>query len=106
MQYGLTEGELSALTTLFAKYTTIEQVILYGSRAKGNFRANSDIDITLVGENVDRSTLNSLYTEIDDLLLAYQFDISIFHQLSNPDLVEAIEKTGKLIYEGVNSKKN
>lgn len=99
MQYGLADDELHKLITLFAKHSKIDRVILYGSRAKGNFRTGSDVDITLVGENLDKATLNSLELQIDDLLLVYQFDISIFHQLANSDLVEHIERVGKIIYE-------
>ena len=104
MQYGLSEEELNKLTSLFDKYPTIERVILYGSRAKGTFRIGSDIDITLIGDKVDKSTLNNLEIEIDDLLLAYKFDISIFHQLSNIELVEHIDRVGKVIYLANESK--
>ena len=105
MQYGLSEEELNKLTILFDKYPTIERVILYGSRAKGTFRIGSDIDITLIGDKVDKSTLNNLEIEIDDLLLAYKFDISIFHQLSNIELIEHIYRVGKVIYLANHNKK-
>ncbi|MDX5443176.1 MAG: nucleotidyltransferase domain-containing protein, partial [Hymenobacteraceae bacterium] len=56
----------------------IEQVIIYGSRAKGNYREGSDIDITLKGNNISEATLSQLSQEIDDLNTPYLFDISIF----------------------------
>ena len=76
MPYGLTDIELQKLLEVFAQNGRIEQVILYGSRAKGNFKPFSDVDITLVGSELSRDDLNKVIQEIDDLLLPYQFDIS------------------------------
>lgn len=97
--YGLTERQLQQLCELFGHYPQLERVILYGSRAKGNFRPNSDVDITLMGKELTKTDLNNLDNEIDDLLLPYFFDISLFHKISNPDLTNHIERVGKVIYE-------
>lgn len=94
MIHGLTEKEELALCKLFARYEEVEEVILYGSRAKGNYKAFSDIDITLVGPRLTRSIIHQIATEIDDLLLPYQCDLSIFHQLTNPELKEHIKRVG------------
>ena len=98
MNIGLTNLELNKLNNLFSKYSNIEKVVLYGSRAKGNFKTFSDVDITLLGCSFTRNQLNKLSTEIDDLLLPYQFDISIFQSLINPDLIEHIQRVGITIY--------
>ena len=58
----------------------------------------TDVDITLLGCSFTRNQLNKLSTEIDDLLLPYQFDISIFQSLINPDLIEHIQRVGITIY--------
>ena len=50
--YGLTDNELEKLCNLFRKHEEIEQAVLYGSRAKGNFKPFSDIDITLMGDRL------------------------------------------------------
>ncbi|MCM1729259.1 nucleotidyltransferase domain-containing protein [Bacteroides uniformis] len=75
--YGLTDNELEKLCNLFRKHEEIEQAVLYGSRAKGNFKPFSDIDITLMGDRLTYNTLSSLSDEIDDLLLPYSVDLSI-----------------------------
>lgn len=98
MKYGLDDTEWDCLQKTFARYPAIKQVILYGSRAKGNYKPFSDVDITLVGEQLTRSELNSLTLDIDDLLLPYQFDVSIFHKLTNPDLVDHIKRIGIVVY--------
>ena len=53
MKYGLKEDTIKQMEAVFAKFPTIEKIILYGSRAKGNFRDGSDIDITLIGNDLD-----------------------------------------------------
>ena len=98
MPYGLKDIELEKICHLFAKNERIESVILYGSRAKGTYKPFSDVDITLVGSELTRSDLNHLLLSIDDLLLPYQFDISIFHTLKNPDLIDHIQRGGITTY--------
>ena len=99
MPYGLKEIELEKIRLLFAKNERIESVILYGSRAKGTYKPFSDVDITLKGDELTRHDLNFLKLSIDDLLLPYQFDISIFKSLKNPDLIEHINRVGIEIYK-------
>lgn len=98
MEYGLSDIELRKLSELFARYEDIEEVILYGSRAKGNYKPFSDVDISLVGPRLTRSVLNQISLAIDDLLLPYQFDLSIFHKLTNPELKEHIQRVGISIF--------
>ena len=99
MPYGLKDIEMAYLETLFSKNERIERVILYGSRAKGNHKPFSDVDITLVGDELTHQDLNRIILAIDDLLLPYQFDISIFHQLKNDTLIDHINRRGIVIYE-------
>lgn len=99
MPYGLKDSELTNLKALFAKNDRLERVILYGSRAKGTYKPFSDVDITLVGRELTHSDLNRMILDIDDLLLPYMFDISIFHTIKNPDLIDHINRRGISIYE-------
>ncbi|WP_456088464.1 nucleotidyltransferase domain-containing protein [Parabacteroides sp.] len=99
MKYGLSDTEWNRLETVFNRYPNIERAILYGSRAKGNYKPFSDVDITLVGERLTRSELNRIVLDIDDLLLPYQFDVSIFHRLTNPDLIDHIGRKGIILYQ-------
>ena len=98
MNCGLTDIELSKLNGVFSQYEDIEKVVLYGSRAKGNYKPFSDVDITLTGDTLTHNKRNQLSTDIDDLLLPYQFDISIFHTLKNSDLIDHIKRVGITIY--------
>ena len=82
----------------FAKHSELEKVVLYGSRTNGNFKPESDIDLTLFGENLTLTIQQRIESELDDLLLPNKFDISIHNKISNQDLLEHIKRVGKLIY--------
>lgn len=97
--YGLKDIHIGKIRSVFAKYANIDKAILYGSRAKGNYRIGSDIDITLMGENLDLSTLLKIENELDDLLLPYKIDLSIFHKIENSDLVDHINRIGIIFYQ-------
>lgn len=97
MKFGLTENVILKIHQQLYLHNEIENVIIYGSRAKGNYKTNSDIDLTIKG-NVNLTILNSLENELDDLLLPYKIDISIYNQISNLDLVNHIDRVGQLFY--------
>ncbi|MBO7366986.1 MAG: nucleotidyltransferase domain-containing protein [Paludibacteraceae bacterium] len=99
MKYGLKDEQWDKLSKTFAAYPKIKRVVLYGSRAKGNYKPYSDVDITLYGQELTSSDISKLSLAIDDLLLPYQFDISIFHTLQNPDLIDHINRIGVEVYK-------
>jgi predicted nucleotidyltransferase len=99
MKYGLKESYIQQIQSIFAEYSAIEKVILYGSRAKGNYRKGSDIDLTLVGQTLDFNLLLKIENKLDDLLLPYNIDLSILHKIENLDLIEHIERVGLIFYK-------
>ncbi|MBN1930728.1 MAG: nucleotidyltransferase domain-containing protein [Desulfobacterales bacterium] len=99
MQYGLKQITIEKICWIFSKYEQVEEVILYGSRAKGNYRPGSDVDLTLKGKKLNLKVLNKISVDLDDLLLPYTFDISIYHHITNPDVIEHIERVGKVFYK-------
>jgi len=94
---GLKSSDLEKIQLIFKEHLEIDKVIIYGSRAKGNYNPYSDIDITLVG-SIDLTSQNKIENELDDLLLPYKFDVSIFNKIENPDLIEHIKRAGRIIY--------
>jgi uncharacterized protein len=100
MQYGLRKEIIEKVTRIFAQYDKVEEVILFGSRAKGNFKPGSDIDLTLKGKGINLKLLNKISLELDDLLLPYTFDLSIYNHIKQPDLIDHIVRVGKVFYKG------
>ena len=99
MKYGLSDRTLQKIRGVFNHYPQVEKAILYGSRATDTYRNGSDIDLTLCGSELTHSILSRIDTELDDLLLPYTIDLSIFHQINNPAMVEQIQRVGISFYE-------
>ncbi len=98
MQFGLKEATVEAINRVLAEFSEIKEAVLYGSRAKGNYKVGSDIDLTLKGEKLTMEQVWILNGKIDDLLLPYLFDISIYTQINSADLIEHIDRVGKTFY--------
>lgn len=94
MKYGLRDETIDNINRVFEKYPKIQKVIIYGSRAKGNYKNGSDIDLTLIGEDINIQDLNLIYIDLDELYLPYMFDISIYKNLENLDLIDHINRVG------------
>lgn len=98
MKFGLEDLDIQKIQSVFAQFPEIQKVIIYGSRAKGNFKMGSDIDLTIIGENLSFSLLLSIRGVLADLNLPYLFDVSIFTSLENLDLIEHINRVGQEFY--------
>lgn len=100
MRFGLKESTIEQIQSVFARYPQVKKAILYGSRAKGNYKTGSDIDLTLIGgEALTLKVLYRIMDEIDNLLLPYTFDLSIFHHISDSDVTEHIQRVGIVFYQ-------
>jgi predicted nucleotidyltransferase len=98
-RFGLTEETVEKISGILARHPQVDKAVLYGSRAKGSYKNGSDIDLTLFGEQLSHRELLDITRELDDLLLPYTIDLSIFHQLTHQDLLEHIQRVGKVFYE-------
>lgn len=97
--FGLPGRSLCTLRSILASQGAVEQAIVYGSRAKGNFRPGSDIDLTLVGHALTQSDLTRLAQALDESDLPYQVDLSLQVDIDNPNLLEHIARVGQVLYE-------
>lgn len=74
--------------------------ILYGSRVRGNYKNGPDIDLTLRGGmDLRLNVLYKIMDELDDLLLPYIIDLSIFNTIGDPDVIEHIQRVGVTFYD-------
>jgi len=96
---GLAPADVKKILNVFEQCEAIEEVVLYGSRAKGDYRPGSDIDLTLKGTELNLKILNRISNELDDLLLPYYFDLSIFTRIDNEDLIDHIQRVGVTFYQ-------
>lgn len=100
---GLTIEDVKSINAVFSKYSEIEKVLIYGSRAMGNYRLASDIDLTLIGRKIDLNLQLKIEFDLDDLMLPYKFDVSIYNKITNPEFIDHVNRAGKEFY---NKKKN
>ena len=98
-QYGLKIDVVEKIQAVLARFESIDTAIIYGSRAKGNYKLGSDIDLTLkVKEESPSSLLFDVSGAIDDLNLIYSCDISLYHQIDNENLLDHINRVGVEFY--------
>ena len=100
MSYGLSDATIQEICAVLARFPQVDRAVLYGSRAKGNYKNGSDIDLTLCGEaDLTMDILYQIMHQLDDLLLPYTIDLSIFGDIGDPDVVEHIRRVGVTFYE-------
>ncbi|OEU60149.1 MAG: hypothetical protein BA870_12205 [Desulfuromonadales bacterium C00003094] len=106
MKYGLSERTLAKITQVLAAFPEIEKAVLYGSRAKGNYRPGSDIDLTLFGGELNQQRCAIIAEALDDLLLPYTIDLSVYDQLRHSALQAHIDRVGQLFYQRKDREQN
>lgn len=99
MSFGLPDTTMQKMNDVFRKFPEIEEVILYGSRAKGTFKEGSDIDITLIGSKLNNTNLSEIIALLEELNTPYFMDVSIFHTISSNELLDHIKRVGKIFYK-------
>lgn len=97
---GLEPAQCEAIRGVFEGFPGVEEVQLYGSRAMGRYHAGSDVDLALLGE-VNAVMLNRISEQLDDLLLPYTFDLSIFEDIDNAELRDHILRVGQTFFRRV-----
>jgi uncharacterized protein len=98
MKFGLSQSTLDRLTEVFKNFPEVESVVIYGSRAKGNYKPGSDIDLTLRGHSITQHQCNEIAESIDALLLPYSVDLSVLSTLNHAELEAHIARVGQDLY--------
>jgi proline iminopeptidase len=95
---GLSDEILADLCRVFARHPGIEEVRLFGSRAKGTHRPGSDIDLAVFAPAMSEAEFAALWQEIDDLPILFRVDLLHWDRLSNTALRDKIRREGRRIY--------
>ena len=105
-KYGLSEIELENIISVFKENIKIDKVVLFGSRAKGNYSNGSDIDVSLVGKDLSINDILDLSIQLDEFDFPYKFDILIYNTIKEKALIEHIDRAGIVLYEKFPATKN
>ncbi|MFK0573118.1 nucleotidyltransferase family protein [Endozoicomonas sp.] len=105
-KFGLKEQTVASIQQVFASFPQIGRVIIYGSRAKGTFKPGSDIDLTLISSGdaaLDLTVQFTIEEALEELMLPYQFDLSLMESIDNPKLLDHIKRVGQVFYKNTDS---
>ncbi len=98
MKFGLSDTVIKELQDVFRRHANIEKVLIFGSRSKGNYRAGSDIDLAVIGKDIDYNLLLSILCEIDDLDLLYTVDLLDYQKKKGTPIGDHIDRVGQVFY--------
>jgi len=87
--FGLTDKELSCIVSIL-RQNDIQKSILFGSRAMGNYKKGSDVDIAVIG---NERKLSYCLNELSNL--PYFFDVVNLEKIDSQNLLEHIQRVGK-----------
>ena len=99
MNNGLSERDLLTIHQILKQHNTIVLVKLFGSRAKGNYKTGSDIDLAIMNDDFDENDLTILTGDFEESDLPYFVDIVIYNQITAPKLKEHIDRIGIEFYK-------
>ena len=99
MKFGLSDTVIKELQDVFRRHANIERVLIFGSRSKGTYRAGSDIDLAVIGKDIDYNLLLSILCEIDDLDLLYTVDLLDYQKKKGTPIGDHIDRVGQVFYD-------
>lgn len=91
---GINAKDISRITQVITDAGNIREALLFGSRAKGNFRPGSDIDLALKGVGLTLKDILRVSAALDDLDLPYQIDLVIYDRITETALKDHIDRLG------------
>ena len=100
MAFGLTEKDIELIRSTVKEHLEIEEVVVFGSRAMGNHKKGSDVDLAIKGNRVSLRTISRLGTQLnEELPLPYEFDVIDYASIDTPALKEHIDSSGKVLFQ-------
>ncbi|MGF7184798.1 putative nucleotidyltransferase [Desulfitispora alkaliphila] len=96
MKFGLEDKKIEQIVSTFNRYKAIKKAVIFGSRARGDYQYNSDIDIAVY---TNGKPITGLLHELDDAAGIYKINLIVVDELVNEKLKENIEKDGIQIYD-------
>ncbi|MBM7559021.1 nucleotidyltransferase family protein [Marinitoga litoralis] len=100
MKFGLKEEHLIIIIDFIKTIPEIEEVLIFGSRAMGNYKKGSDIDLAIKGKEITRDLLLKISFYLnEETYLPYFFDIVDYNKIDNLDLKNHIDTHGIVLYK-------
>ena len=97
MLFGLSKDTVKKMIAFLKQYPEIEKILIYGSRARGDYKRGSDIDLAFFAVS-DINLSCRLSWGLDELTTPYLFNVVDYHKLKNAELKKEIDKHGQVFY--------
>lgn len=99
--FGISEKSYNFLVNAFGNYPEVEEVLIFGSRAKGNYKKGSDIDLAIKGKQCsDLTAINIQGYFNEELPIPYYVDVVYYDGLEHQELKAHIDRVGKNFFVG------
>ncbi|MEK7729203.1 MAG: nucleotidyltransferase domain-containing protein [candidate division KSB1 bacterium] len=99
MKFGLSQRDTSSIEEALSRFPEIEKAIVFGSRAMGNYKPGSDVDLAIVGAAITPTTVLRLRALLnEDLPLPYFIDVAHYEKIKNAALKQHIDHEGHLLF--------
>lgn len=92
MRFGLDDSVVEKLTEVFEANPKVDKAYIFGSRAKGNFRADSDIDIAIKGYDLTLDDILKMSVAFEDKGITNNIDLLDYNEIKEPALIEHIDR--------------
>ncbi|MEZ5815028.1 MAG: nucleotidyltransferase domain-containing protein [Alphaproteobacteria bacterium] len=99
--FGLPPLTIDNMRRFLAGWPEIEKIVIFGSRATGNWRYNSDIDICIWGKDIDYDLLGRIKSGFADLPTPYKYDVVHYDKIDHQPLKDHIDAVGKDFWEAL-----
>lgn len=97
--FGLRDSDILDIIQVLEKFPEVELARIFGSRAKGNYRNGSDVDLAVFGNNISFERIIHISSVLnEETMMPYYFDVLDYYSIENADLVRHIDRIGKIIY--------
>lgn len=98
--FGLSDNNFNCIIKTIELNPKVEKAIIFGSRAMGNYKPGSDIDIAVYGSKITTEEVIRLSNTLnEDTPLPYKFDVINYNTLTNNDLRLHIDEKGICIFK-------
>ncbi|HEV2832283.1 MAG TPA: nucleotidyltransferase domain-containing protein [Hanamia sp.] len=98
--FGLKEGDIKSIISILQQQPEVEEALIFGSRAKGNYKTGSDVDMAIKGDGINLKIITHIsYLLNEETIMPYQFDVINYHSIRNAELIEHIDRAGISFYK-------
>lgn len=96
---GLLDSDIQEIINVLSQFSYIDKAVIFGSRAKGNFKQGSDVDIAVYGSKLNLETIHKISFQLnEETNMPYKFDTIHYNNIQDLKVIDHINRVGIEIY--------